>query len=64
MEELNAARLQAKELALQAAIDSGQITQEQADWIKARAALAPYLDREALTAQALGLSVEELQAAR
>ena len=32
--------------------------------IKARQALQPYLDRETLTAKALGISVEELQAAR
>ncbi len=64
VDDLQAARDEAKDLALQAAIDSGKITQEQADLIKAREALQPYLDRETLTAKALGISVEELQAAR
>lgn len=64
VDDLNAARDKAKDLALQAAVDSGKITQEQAEMIKAREALQPYLDRETLTAKALGMSVEELQAAR
>lgn len=64
VDDLNAARDKAKDLALQAAIESGKITQEQADLIKAREALQPYLDRETLTATALGMSVEDLQAAR
>ena len=54
VDDLNAAREKAQELGLQAAIDSGKITQEQADSIKARQALAPYLDRESLTATAWG----------
>lgn len=64
IDDLNAARDKAKDLALQAAVDSGKITQEQAIMIKAREALQPYLDRETLTATALSMSVEELQAAR
>ncbi len=63
VDDLQAAREKAKDLALQAAIDSGKITQEQADLIKARAALMPYLDRQTLTAKVLGMSVEELKAA-
>jgi polyhydroxyalkanoate synthesis regulator phasin len=62
--ELNAAREKAQELNLQAAIESGQITTEQADLIQARQAIMPYLNRETLTANALGISVAELQAAR
>lgn len=63
VDDLNAAREKARDLALQAAIDSGKITQEQADLIKAREALMPYLDRQILTAKVLDMSVEELQAA-
>lgn len=62
--ELTAAREKASELALQAAIDAGRITQEQADWMKARQALQPYIDRQALSAAALGMTVEELDTAR
>jgi len=63
-EELAAARVKAAELAMQAAVDEGRITQEQADWMKARQALQPYLDRQALSATALGMTVEELDTAR
>lgn len=63
VDELDAAREKAQDLALQAAVDSGKITQEQADLIKARQALMPYLDRQTLTAKVLGMSVDELQAA-
>jgi hypothetical protein len=63
VDELDAARQKADELRLQAAIDSGEITAEQAEMMKARQALKDYIDREALLAQVLGVSVEELQAA-
>lgn len=64
VEELQAARQKAQEAALQAAVDDGRLTAEQADMIKAREALMQYIDREALTAQALGVTVDDLQAAR
>jgi len=64
VEELQAARMKADEAALQTAIDSGKITQEQADLIQARQALMGYIDRESLEAKALGMNVEEVQAAR
>lgn len=64
VDELTAAREQAANLALQAAIDDGKLTQEQADWLKVRRALQPYIDRQALSATALGLTVDELTAAR
>lgn len=63
VDELEAAREKAKELGLQAAVDNGNITQAQADQMKARAALMPYLDRQTLTAKVLGMSAEDLQAA-
>jgi hypothetical protein len=64
VDDLQAAREKDSELALQARIDSGEITQEQADLMKARQALKDYINPEKLTAQALGMTVEELQAAR
>jgi len=63
-DELSAARKTAQEAAIQSAVENGDMTQKQADLIQARQALQGYIDREALTAQALGLSVEELQAER
>lgn len=64
VEELQAAQEQAFELGLEDAIANGNLTAEQADLMRAQRALKDYIDREALTAQALGISVEELQAAR
>jgi len=64
VEELQAARAKADQAMLEQAVANGDLTAEQAEQIKARQALMPYLDREALTAKALGITVEELQAAR
>lgn len=64
VEELQAARASAADAALQDAIDSGDITQEQADLIKARQAFKGYIEPGELEAEALGMTVEELQAAR
>ena len=61
MDELNAARQRAQETALDEAVADGRIAQEQADLIRARQALQSYLDPEALFAQALGVSTEDLQ---
>lgn len=63
VEELQAAYQQAHTAAVEQALDEGLISQVQADSMLARLQLADYLDREALLAEALGLSVEELQAA-
>jgi hypothetical protein len=66
-EALQTAREQANQAALEQAIAEGLITQEQADEMAARKqtaeALQSYLGRDALLAQALGMTVEELQAA-
>jgi len=64
VEELQAAREKAEQAMLEQAIADGDLTAEQAEQIKARRALQAYLDRETLTAKALGITVEELQAAR
>jgi hypothetical protein len=64
VEELRAAQEQANIAAVQQAVDKGLITQEEADAMLSRIKLRSYLDREALMAQALGITEEELQAAR
>jgi ribosomal protein S20 len=70
VEELDAARETANQTAIDQAAEKGLITQEQADQIRAheeqmqvREDLQSYLDRNAFLAQALGMMVEELQAA-
>ncbi len=64
VEELQAAQEQAQAAAIQQALDEGLITQEEADMMSARMALKSYLDRDVLTAKALGISEAELQAAK
>ncbi|MBN1149536.1 MAG: hypothetical protein JXA78_19905 [Anaerolineales bacterium] len=63
VEDLQAAREQAASAAIQAAIESGELTQEQADLMAARKALMGYLDKDRMS-EALGITPEELQAAR
>jgi len=76
LEELQAAQQKAQEAALQKAIEEGLITQKQAEWLKSKDRgfplgnrLFPWLsqngiDLDALLAEALGISVEELNEAR
>ncbi len=64
VEELRQAQEKAFDMALNEAIEKGYLTSEEAQLMKARRALQPYLDREALLAQALGMSVEQLRSAR
>jgi len=61
VEELQAARQKADEAMLDQSIADGEITEEQAAFIKARQALKPYLDRDVLMAEALGISSDELK---
>jgi hypothetical protein len=63
VEELQAAREKASELALQAMIDDGKLTQEQADLMKARMALKDYIQEDALFEEVTGMTMEEFQAA-
>jgi len=64
-DELQAAREEANEAAIAQAIEEGIITQEQADeMLRRRTLRKDYLNREALLAEALGMTVEELEAAR
>ncbi len=63
-DELQAAREEANEAAIAQAVEEGIITQEQADEIARRRTLREdYLNRAALLSEALGMTVEELEAA-
>lgn len=68
-DELTSAQEQAREMALEQAIEEGIITQEQADRIlsgdqaEARKELSTYIDRQALLAEAMGMTEEELKEA-
>ncbi|MCD6285171.1 MAG: hypothetical protein J7M39_04570 [Anaerolineae bacterium] len=62
-EELTAAREQANEAAVAQAVEEGIITQEQAAAMQSRKDLAGYLDRNALLAGALNMTLDELEAA-
>lgn len=64
VEELQAAFQQAQLAALQQAVDEGLLTQPQADLMATRIKLNHFIDREELAAKALGITVEQLQAAR
>jgi hypothetical protein len=54
-DDLAAARVEAQELALAAAVEDGRITQEQADQMKAEQALKTYLDEQGLQDQVRSL---------
>ena len=54
-DELAAARVEAQELALAAAVESGRITQEQADQMKAHQALQTYMQEQGLGDQVRSL---------
>jgi hypothetical protein len=49
---------------MEEAVADGRITQEQADFMQAGRALRDYIDKDAIMASALGISVDELNAAR
>lgn len=62
--ELDAARAEAVALHTAAAVDAGEMTQEQADLMVARRAVMQTIDHGTLAANALNMTVDELQAAR
>ncbi len=64
VEELQAARDQLQAERLAQAVEDGYLTQEEADNMQAMHALKAYIDREVILAEALGLTVEEVEAAR
>ena len=61
--ELEAAQQAANEAAIQQLLDQGQLTEEQAELASAANRLKSYLDHEEFVAEALGISVDELEAA-
>lgn len=63
-EDLDSAMAQAHEAAMTEALETGRITQEQADLMAAHQALRTYIDKGEIMATVLGLSSEELDAAR
>lgn len=64
VEELQAAREKLMAERLAQAVEDGYMTQEQADSMLAMHAVHAYIDRQAILADVLGLTVEELEAAR
>ena len=64
VEELQAARDKVAADRIAQAVEDGMLTRDQANTMLAMQVLKGYLDRDALLAEALGVSVEELQAAR
>ncbi len=63
VEELQAAQDSAYAAYLADAVAAGDITQAQADGMLAMRRLSAYIDHQSLVAEALGMSVDELQAA-
>jgi ribosomal protein S20 len=64
VEELQAARQEALETTLEQAVEEGVLSEERAEIMLARAALAATLDPDAILAQVLGITTDDLQAAR
>jgi hypothetical protein len=64
VEKLQDAQDAAAEAALAAAVEDGSLTEEQAELVAARRALEKSIEKRELMAKALGISVEELEAAR
>ncbi len=63
VEQLQAARETANQAAIAQAVEQGLITQEEADAMQAHKNVQSYLERDALLAKVLGMTMEELQAA-
>jgi hypothetical protein len=64
LDEVEDAILAVEADALEQAVEDELLTQEQADLILAGKALKNYIDRQALVAGALGIGVDDLEAAR
>ncbi|MBN1538356.1 MAG: hypothetical protein JW908_16585 [Anaerolineales bacterium] len=64
LDDLKAAREQARELMQAAAVENGDITQEQLDLMEVNQALRDYINPRALQVEALGISEEELKVYR
>jgi hypothetical protein len=63
VDELEDAQERAYGAWLDDAVEQGQLTQEQADEVLAARALKAYVDKDAILAEALGMTVEELETA-
>ena len=63
VEELQVAQEQARQAKLDQAVADGNLTAEEADLMVAGQALREYIDREAILAQVLGMTADELEAA-
>jgi hypothetical protein len=64
VEELQAAQQRVREVRIEQMVEDGILTRDQANLMLATDALKDYVDRDALMAEVLGISVEEYQAAR
>jgi hypothetical protein len=63
VDELQAAQDQARQAELDQAVADGNLTAEEADLMVAGQALREYIDHEAILAQVLGMTADELEAA-
>ena len=63
VEELQAAQEQARQAGLDQSVADGNLTAEEADLMMAGQALREYIDHEAILAQVLGMTADELEAA-
>jgi hypothetical protein len=63
VDELEAARLEANQAAIDLAIEEGLLTEDEAALMYARLLVKDGIDPQALSAEALGMSTEELQTA-
>ena len=64
LDELHDAHNVARDAMLEAAVDQGFVSEEQVEMMQARSALMEYIDHDAILAEALGISIEDLQEAR
>jgi hypothetical protein len=64
VEELEEAQQQARETMIEEAVANGLLSEEQAEMSLSLGELKAFVDRHALVAEALGISSEELEAAR
>ncbi len=64
VEDLQAAQEEARQAGIDQAIADGNLTAEEADLMQAGHALREYIDHEAIMEEVLGLTMDELQAAR
>ena len=63
VEELQKAKEEARQKALEQALEDGKLTQEQVEMMEARDALKNYIGRDALMAKALGIDTSKLEEA-